>query len=409
MLWSAGAFSYSGEVSELLVAGWLVFQVTGSPLQVALVGVSRTVALFSFTLIAGAVGDRQDRRRTMIIAYLINVLVIVGLIVILLTSNIQPWHIFIAIAIKGASRSFDQTNRRALMYSVIGPRHVVQAISLEVLGFSSGKILGALVIGGLLQATGTAVGAYSFLAALYTTSLISMIFVRQTATGTPMEHRPVLSTVSEGLRYAFSSSAIAAVLVTTVVMNAMFQFQLFIPVVAQDHLHVGPGLMGVLAAADGIGIIIGSVLMGLLGERIKNHGRIFLIGSMALTLFLLAFALSPWYALSFFLLMSLGIAMVGFGAMQSNIILLASPPSFHSRSFGVMGLAIGAGQLGNLEMGLLATVFGVTFALGANAVVGIVLLLLIAILMPALRRPIQPIQEKPSTESKPDLQRYKRK
>lgn len=398
MLWSAGAFSYSGEVSELLVAGWLVLQLTGDPLQVALVGVSRTVALFSFTLIAGAVGDRQDRRRTMIIAYLINVLVIVGLISVLLIGSIQPWHIFIAIAIKGASRSFDQTNRRALMYSVVGPRHVLQAISLEVFGFSSGKILGALVIGGLLQATGTAVGAYSFLAALYTTSLLSMVFVRQSGAVTSLANRPVLSSVKEGLGYALSSSPIAAVLVTTVVMNVMLQFQLFIPVVAQDHLHVGPGLMGVLAAADGIGIIIGGVVMGILGERIKNHGRIFLLGSMAVTSLVLGFALSPWYALSFFFLLSLGISMVGFGAMQSNIILLASPPSFHSRSFGILGLAIGAGQLGNLEMGVLASVFGVTFALGANAVGGLALLLVIAILMPALRRPIQPVEEKPPIE-----------
>ena len=399
LLWSAGAFSYSGEVSELLVSGWLVLQITGDPLQVALVGVSRTVALFTFTLIAGAVGDRQDRRHIMLGAYLVNILVLSGILLVLTVGNVEPWHIFLAIAIKGASRSFDNTNRRALMYSVVGPRHVVQAISMETLGFSTGKIMGALVIGALLQADGTAIGAYSFLTALYAASLTCMVFVKVTSTTPTLPRRPVLGSVGEGLRYAVSTPPIAAVLVATVVMNAMFQFQLFIPVVAQEHLHVGPGLMGLLASADGIGIVTGSVLMGLLGGRIKNHGRVFLVGSLTLTAFLLGFALSPWYVLSFFLLVSLGVAMVGFGAMQSSIILMATPPSFHSRSFGVMGLAIGAGQLGNLEMGVLASAYGVSLALGANAVVGIALLLLIAILMPALRRPIQRVQEESAKES----------
>ena len=399
LLWSAGAFSYSGEVAELLVSGWLVLQITGDPLQVALVGVSRTVALFTFTLIAGAVGDRQDRRHIMLGAYLVNILVLSGILLVLTVGSVEPWHIFLAIAIKGASRSFDNTNRRALMYSVVGPRHVVQAISMETLGFSTGKIMGALVIGALLQADGTAIGAYSFLTALYAASLTCMVFVKVTSTTPTLPRRPVLGSVGEGLRYAVSTPPIAAVLVATVVMNAMLQFQLFIPVVAQEHLHVGPGLMGLLASADGIGIVAGSVLMGLLGGRVKNHGRVFLAGSLALTAFLLGFAMSPWYVLSFFLLVSLGVAMVGFGTMQSSIILMATPPSFHSRSFGVMGLAIGAGQLGNLEMGVLASAFGVSLALGANAVVGIALLLLIAILMPALRRPIQRVQEEPAKES----------
>ena len=401
LLWSAGAFSYSGEVSELLVAGWLVLQLTGEPLQVALVGVSRTVALFTFTLIAGAVGDRQDRRHTMLGAYLVNILVLSGMLLVLTLGDVQPWHIFVAIAVKGASRSFDNTNRRALMYSVVGPRHVVQAISMETLGFSTGKIMGALVIGALLQADGTAVGAYSFLTALYAASLTCMVFVKVTSTPPTLPRRPVLSSVGEGLRYAVSTPPIAAVLVATVVMNAMFQFQLFIPVVAQEHLNVGPGLMGLLAAADGIGIVAGSVLMGLLGGRVKNHGRVFLVGSLALITFLLGFALSPWYILSFFLLVSLGVSMVGFGTMQSSIILMATPSSFRSRSFGVMGLAIGAGQLGNLEMGALASAFGITLALGANAIVGIALLLLIAILMPALRRPIQRVQEEEEMEPQP--------
>ena len=75
--------------------------------------------------------------------------------------------------------------------------------------------------------------------------------------------------------------------------------------------------------------------------------------------------------------------------MQSGILLIASPPDFHSRAFGAQGLAVGMGQLGNIEIGVLASAFGIASALAVTALLGMGLLVLIAIFMPALRHPIE--------------------
>jgi len=178
-------------------------------------------------------------------------------------------------------------------------------------------------------------------------------------------------------------------------MNVLFQYNVFIPVVAQDYLHVGETLMGLLAAADGIGKVSGSIVASVLVGKIKRHGRIYLLGSLGLSLSLLGFALSPWYALSFFLLVALGFSQIGFSTMQSGIILMSTPTKLHGRVMGVQQLAVGTGQLGSLELGAMVALIGVPATLAVNAAVAILLLGLIAVFMPALRRPLQRLPDEP--------------
>jgi len=389
------------EYSELLILGWLVLQLTGSPWQIALVGLSRTTSTFAFSLIAGVIGDQKDRRSVVMGAQMGSTFVMVGVLIVVTTGIVEPWHLFLSAALRGACRSFEHTCRRALIFDVVGSRNLLQAVSLDHIGFSSGKILGPLLIGILLEVTGTAVSAYAFLTVLHLSSLGTIALVRPPALGPMPPRRPVFRSITEGLKFAFSTPPIAAVLYASVVMNALFQFQLFIPVVAQEYLHVGPGLMGLLASADGIGTIIGAVLLSLLSNNIRRHGRIFIVGSMGVAIFLLWFAISPWYWLSFLLLMCSGVSQVGFSTMQSSILLMASPTHVHSRVFGAQQLAVGTGQIGSLEIGALAVTIGLPAALASTAIGGLVLLAAILFLMPVLRGPITQYQE-PITKTRPD-------
>ncbi len=396
-----GSISTSGDMSELLVMGWLIHSITGSPWQVALVGLSRTVSMFSFTLLAGAIGDRKDRRHVIMVANFVTFAVIASVLMILLIGSIEPYFLFIAAAIRGACRAFDNTSRRALMFHVVGQGNLVQAISLEQLGFSAGRIVGPLVIGILLQFTNTAVSVYALLTGLYLIGFLCIFLLKTPPVVTPLARRPVLRSIGEGLKYAYTTPAIAGALTASVVMNVMFQYHLFIPVIADEHLNVGPGLMGLLAASDGIGFVIGSLLIGLLGSRIRISGRIFLGGCIGVSIFLLAFALSPWFLLSFLILILVGIFQSGFSTMQSGILLTSSPTNFHSRVFGAQGMAVSSGQMGNVEIGALASILGISAAIAINAAAGFVLLLLVAIFMPALRRPIVRVEDTPEDTPEP--------
>ena len=404
-LWTAGTITGSGEMSEILVSSWLVLQITGSPWQVALVGLSRTATMFSLSLLAGAIGDRLDRRKLMMTANAACFVTALTVLLLLAFGDIQPWHLFAAAGIRGSTRALDNTSRRALMFLIVGPKRLIQAISLEHLGLSSGRIVGPILMGILLQLDNTAMAATSVLAVGYIASFSSLALLRMPPSPHPKTGHNVFGSIGEGLKFAATSPPIAATLTTSIIMNLLFQYQLFIPVIAEDFLHIGPALMGLLAASDGMGKVTGSMLMGNFGGSIKHHGRVFLIGSLGVAVFLLGFALSPWFILSFALLFCLGVSQIGFSTMQSSILLIASPPSLHSRVGGAQQLAVGTGQLGTMELGAIASLYNVPVALAVNAIGVIALLVVIALLMPALRRPIKQVVEEPTLWSDaPDIQ-----
>ncbi len=188
-------------------------------------------------------------------------------------------------------------------------------------------------------------------------------------------------------------------LVISLVMNAMvLRVQEFIPVIATDHLLVGTVLAGLLTSSEGIGNLIGAVIISL-KRSIRYHGRLFVAGALTMASLVLAVAWSPWFAVSFALLVLAGIAQSGFSTMQSTILLLSSPAALRGRIVGVNSLTNGTAQVvGPLEIGGIADALGLTFAIGLNAGIALLLILPVAILTPLVWRPISTISE-PATDA----------
>jgi MFS family permease len=368
---------------EMGVSGWLVLELTNSPWQLALVGVFRSAPLLAFGLFAGLIADRMSRQRIMMVAQTVSSLVAATLLLLVVSAAIQPWHIFLGTFLLGVNNILEIPSRRSLIYDMVGPQHVVSAMSLETISNTLGKFAGPLLAGLFIELTGFQ-GVYMLLLLAYVVSLLLISQVREKLTRPLALAQPIWQSLVSGIRYAIQNRFVAAVLGITIIMNALaFSYVQLLPVIARDHLQVGPGLMGVLASADGIGTFIGAMLMAMLGN-LRLHGRIFVLGSLLELVSLVAFALSPNYLLSFALLLLVGMGNAGFSTMQSTIILLSSTPGMRGRALGVLGLCIGATPLGLLELGAMAEVFGARAAIALNAVVGFCLLLPLLISTPVL-------------------------
>jgi MFS family permease len=169
------------------------------------------------------------------------------------------------------------------------------------------------------------------------------------------------------------------VLAVTVLMNALvFPYQQMLPVFARDVLHVGPVPLGLLVTAQGLGALISSAVIGARGGPV-GQGRLFAGSSLAGALLLLAFAWSPWYALSLALQFAIGVTDSGFGTMQSAIVLLTAPVKAHGRVMGILSACIGTQPLGSLWIGFLASRMGAPFATGLNAALACVLMIPVAL------------------------------
>jgi MFS family permease len=385
-LWAAGGMSNASRWMETGVLGWLILDLTNSPWHVALVGVARSAPLLAFGLFAGLIADRTNRRAVMLSTQAVNTVVTGMLLVLLLLDLLQPWHVLLLGFILGCGTILDMPSRRSLIYDLVGPQQVVSAMSLETVNNTVGKFLGPLVGGVMIEIAGFA-GVYLLLMAAYLLALGLILQVRVNLPGPAGTAQPIWQSLVSGIQYSLHNRIVLGVLCITVIMNALaFSYVQLLPVVARDHLGVGPGLMGLLASADGMGTLIGALLLAALGN-LRSHGRIFALGALLELVCLLAFAASPWYALSFVLLVGVGLGNAGFSSMQSTIILLSAAPGMRGRAVGILGLCIGSTPLGLLELGAVTAMMGAPVAIGFNAGLGLALLAPVIVFTPLLSGP----------------------
>ena len=386
-LWTVKVVNEVSRRMELLALGYLVLRMTDSPFQVGLIAVFLNLPRPFFSLFAGLVADRLDRRRVLIGVHAIYSVISTALLLLLVIGVIEPWHVFIAIFLQGSAKVLDDPSRRTAIFDLAGQERLASAMSLETINQNIGKIAGPLIGGVLIASTGF-VGSYAAILALDAVSLLMIsrfkLPHRPLGEGTPMQ---VWRSLREGLGHSMSNRMVLGVLSMSLIMNSLvFPIQYFIPVIASDLLMVGPTLGGLLGSAEGIGNFLGGVILAV-RRNIGQYGRVFAIGALLVAVMVTLVAWSPWFTVSFSLLLLGGLGQAGFSTMQSTILLLESAPEMRGRTMGAQGVVNGMGHLvGGTELGAIANAFGFGIAIGLNAGAGILMFLLVMVLTPLVKR-----------------------
>ena len=384
--WVAGILNVTSRRLELLTLSLYILDTTGSAFQLGLIWVFNFIPRTILSPFTGVIADRFSRQRVLQVAQGLNALIAAGILLLFAGDLIQPWHVFLAALLRGATRSLEDPSRRAAVFDIVGAGRLVNAMSLESISFTAGKMAGP-VLGGVL------VGTVGFTEAYVCALVVELLALGAlTLVGTPahrggVAREPVWQGFMEGIRHALHSPMLIGVLSVTFLMNTLaYPVEQFIPAVGRDHLDVGPALVGLLVAADGFGrLAAGGIMASTQGPR--NHGLVFAVAATLILVVTLLFAWSPWYALSFALLAISGIGVASFFIMQSTIVLLEAPPEMRGRIMGIREFFIGIGNpVGALEIGALAAASGIQWAIAASASVGLLLLLPFLVLTPLARR-----------------------
>ena len=391
---------------------WFVLEQTDSPFLVALVG----FFAFAPTLLLGAFGgllaDRVDRRRLLITTASVSLAIAVAMTIVLNTDLARFWQSYIVIFASGAGWSLDMPSRRATIHDLLGDSAVTNGIALESVGMYSTRMIGPALAGGLITLVDVS-GGFLVVSAFYIAAVALLFSLRlkedmitslrpgvargdngpdsEKRAGNPLAGaREVFENLAQGFRYVRGQNVILATVLVTALMNLlMFPYQQMAPVIARDTLNVGPGLMGVLLAAEGVGSMVGAFTIASF-SGFRYLGRVYVGGTMLSMVCLLAFSFSRHYGLSLAVLVVLGLGGAAFGTMQATIVILTARTEMRGRALGIISLAIGMMPLGSLMLGGIATATSPTFAIGLFSVVGLVLVGTVFALMPVLRGRIMP-------------------
>ncbi len=388
LLWPANFFAYISRWMQMTLLIWLVLELTESPFFVALVGFCNMIPLLLFGVFGGVLADRVDRRKLLILSQLMNLSAAVFIIALLLSDTFLFWHGYIAALVSGMGWAIDMPSRRSIVLDLIGRTGVTNAMALDSVGMHASRMAGPVLAGGIIALINVTAGFFTIVV-MYVISVTFLLMLSPTTrTRLSTASTSVIRNLIEGFIYVRTNRVILATIIITVLMNLLlFPYMQMVPVIARETLNVGPGLMGVLMGADGLGAIVGSVFIASAGQ-LRYHGRVYVGGSLIGLVMVLLFAWSEWFAVSLPILVLLGLGTAGFGTMQATIVVISASEEMRGRALGVISLAIGAGPVGALMIGALAEQTSPATAIMVFASLGLLSLSAISVIMSEIRGPM---------------------
>jgi MFS family permease len=377
-LWLVGAFANAMRWLELLASGLFAYQMTGSALAATGVVAARQLPQLLFGAFAGAVSEAINRKTIVMLALLVPAIVSTVLATLATTGHLDLWHVALGNLISGTMWATEMSTRRRMVGEVAGPHRIVPAIALDSATNAATRMIGPLLGGIAFQWLGMK-GAYSltalvqFAGAFAFAGLVHPQIVRR------LDLARIPAEIAEGLAFARTRPTILLVYGITVITNAFaFAYSGLVAPLGIGAFHVSPGLVGLLAAAEPIGALIGGALIAA-GVVRMDRRLTFAGGSTLFMAALIVMALSPSYWLAFAALVIGGFGTAGFGNMQTTLMLTEAPAEMRSRLMGMVTVGIGTGPLGVLAAGAIAVELGPRSAVLVMAVTGLLLTLMLTL------------------------------
>lgn len=385
-LWGIGLASTTMRWMETVALGIYVFELTGSPFWVAIVGFLRMVPMLLLGPTIGLIADRANRKILLgsTMAVLSVVYVVMGLLVV--TGLIELWHICVGATLAGVMWSTDFPVRRAMISDTVGAHGITTAIGMDMATSNFSRVIGPLGAGAFLATLGVQAAYFTGAVLFAVGSLLAFSLPYVAPVSTSGSSSGYFANLAEGLRHVRADRIIVVTLIITITMNVFgFPYQHMVPVIGAETLKVGPLLIGLLLATEGLGATTAALIIAL-KARPGGYTRIYASGSVVFLVAILMFSLSPSYWMALLALLIGGFSIAGFATMQSIIIITSTPAAIRGRVLGVLAAMIGTGPLGALIVGGLAVAWGASNAVTAIAATGLVLTVLPLVVWPAFLR-----------------------
>jgi MFS family permease len=387
LLWAGLIVSNTGTWMQNVAQGWLVLQLTNSPLWLGLLGLSFAIPMVVLPLVGGAVVDRIDRIKLLYFTQTGAMVTALLLAILTWTGTVHISYILIASFIGSSLLAFDNPARQALIPDLVPQRVLMNAISLNSATYTGAALVGPAIAGALLAPLGA--GTLFFLNAVsYLAVLVALAFMRDVqarSSGNSSQHASLSKSMLAGLSYAWKNHLIAALLGFSA-LAALFgrSYQTLLPIFARDIWNGGPAGYGILLSASGGGALVGA--FGLASIRnIKRQGTILIASGLIFSLTVILFALSPTFWPGVVLLFLGGIAFTVFGTIIATFIQIAVPNELRGRVMSLYSITlIGFPAFGAMVSGSVAELLGgISGAPRAVLIGGIVVAVILILAAPS--------------------------
>jgi MFS family permease len=395
LLWSGQLISTAGSQMRIVAVAWQVYLLSGSALQLGLLGLLQAIPTMAFSLMSGVIADAFDRRKLLLFTQVSLALCSTALALLTVFNLITVPLIYLIAFISSAVAAFDFPTRQALIAKIVPGEQLTNAYSLNSLTFSLATVIGPTLGGFTIAWVGVA-GAYWCDVASFLCVIVAIILMQ--VDGRPGEGRtrPGLQSMVDGFGFLRRHPVLLAVMVLDFCAMLFGATRGLLPIYARNIYNVGPQGLGILQASAPVGAVLATLFSGPIA-RIRRQGLGVVLSIAAYGGFVVLFGFSSWsFALGLFFLAASGAADTVSTVLRSTIVQLGTPDDFRGRVSSVYAIfAIGGPMLGQFEAGAFADFATAPIAMVGGGLLVILCAGLSSALVPSIRR-FQPLEKSPS-------------
>lgn len=384
LLWYGTLGTQGGQWVLQIALGWLMLDLTNSEFWVGMVGFAGGIPILLFSIPAGILIDRIDRRQILIACQAALAALGVLLAVLVGLGLAAPWHLLVAAFLNGIMMTVNNTTRQVIVADTVERIDLPAAIALNSAGQNATRVIGPSVAGAIIGLVGLG-GAFAFQAGLLGLALgLSFMVSAQAAGGrSSVASRGGLL---DGVTYIWRRPVLRDLMIlATIPTLTVFPYMQLLPVYARDILAIGPQGLGLLMAASGVGAVTGALLVAN-ATHLPWRGMFMLLATIAYGAVIVVFAFSTWVWLSMAMLMMAGLTGSAYMSLNNALLQLNVEDDVRGRVMGVYMLTWGLMPIGALPMGIAADLFGAPVAVASGALISSALAALLMVRSATLRR-----------------------
>ncbi len=388
LLWLGLLISITGSQMQLAALLWQIRLITDQPIALGAVGLARILPVIVFSLLGGAVADVLNRRRILFLTQ--SGMAITAFILgwLTLTGNIDLWHIYLLTALQAVVQAFDGPSRQSLVPNLVPGKDLPNAFSMTSLANQIGSIAGPALSGIIIAVGGLPyiyiINAISFLAVIL--ALVLMGPVEQQKSAAARNGAVSFSAIVEGIQFILKQPLIISTMILDFFATFFASANTLMPIIVRDVLHLDVVAYGWLYSAQAIGAMMAAVVISQL-RQIRRQGAVFLLAVVVFGIATIIFGFARSFILAMLALIVVGGADTVSTIIRNTIRQLSTPDYIRGRMTSVNQIFFQGGpQLGEVEAGAVAQLFGAPFAIISGGVGCIIAAVFIARRWPQIRK-----------------------
>ena len=370
---------------QFLILGWLVLELTRSPAQLGLVIAIYGAPNLAMLMFGGIFADRIDRRWLLFYSQTIVATLIFGAATLTLYQLISIWHIYAIAFVLGTIQGLNMPARMAIVPDLVGKDDILNATSLNMAVFNTGRIMGPSLAGWIIQYVGMGHALY-FNAICYALGSVCLLMMSGVESRNQNQDANMVRDFWDGIKFVWMTP------LAFTMVGLSFAFGFFgaayvqvLPAFGKDVLRLNADGAGFLLTVAGIGSLAGNIYLASLGNaRHKNWLLLGMIILFGVSLFF--FALTPIYILSLILLFFTGVGFTGFISMGTTVLQMTTPPELRGRMMSLWLIGAAMHYIGAWPLGTVGEYWGWPMSLGGGALAMLAFVLVLGILRPTLRQ-----------------------